>query len=224
MKIIARATTRLLPLLLAAFSVLFHPSRVDAQTRERVGPFAVDVRVALPRFKDDAGVASALGVGTVNMPTRGLGLVAGAHWYPVGKGRVTLGLGGEILFSGATKTLATDEDDPASVEGPAIRTRFSAISPQVSLNFGTGRGWSYLTGGLGWASFRTEREAAPVGDAESRPRVLNYGGGARWFAREHVAFAVDLRFYAVGAQLAATGRPAYPSMTLMVFSAGVAFK
>lgn len=224
MNIIARTNSLLLALLLAAFWLPFLPSPIEAQTREPVGPFAVDLRVALPRFKDDAGVAGALGVGTVNLPTRGLGLVGGAHWYPVGKGRVALGLGGEILLSGATKTLGADEDDPASVEGPAIRTRFSSISPQVSLNFGTGRGWSYLTGGLGWASFRIERQAAPVGDAESRPRVLNYGGGARWFAREHVAFAVDLRFYAVGAQLAATGRPAYPSMTLMVFSAGVAFK
>jgi hypothetical protein len=224
MNIIARPNILQLLLLLAASLVLLIPSPVEAQTQEPVGPFAVDMRVALPRFKDDAGVALALGVDSVNMPTRGLGLVGGAHWYPVGKGRVALGLGGEILLSGATKTLAANEDDPASVEGPAVRTRFSAISPQVSLNFGTGRGWSYLTGGLGWASFRTEREAAPVADAESRPRVLNYGGGARWFAREHVAFAVDLRFYAVGAQVAATGRPAYPSMTLMVFSAGVAFK
>jgi hypothetical protein len=224
MKIIALTHRRLWPTLLAILSAALLSSRADAQPREPVGPFAADVRIALPRFKDDPGVSADLGVATANLPTRGLGLVAGGHWYPVGKGRVTLGLGGELLVSGATKTLDAAEDDPASVEGPAVRTRFWSISPQVSLNFGTGRGWSYLTGGLGWGGFRTEVEASPVGDAESSPRVLNYGGGARWFAKEHVAFAIDLRFYAVNAQLAATNRPAYPSMTLMVFSAGVSFK
>jgi hypothetical protein len=216
------ASTR--ALLLAVFLSSLLPSRLTAQTRERVGPFAADVRVALPRFKEDAGVAADLGVATANMPTRGLGLVFGGHWYPVGKGRVTLGIGGEVVFGGATKTVAADEDDPASVEGPAVRARFWSISPQASLNFGSGRGWSYLTGGLGWGGFKTELEASPVGDAESGPRVLNYGGGARWFAKDHVAFAIDLRFYAVGAQQPTAGRPPYPSMTLMVFSAGVSFK
>jgi hypothetical protein len=217
---IARSNT----LLLAAFLAFLFPSSLAAQAREPVGPFTADARVALPRFSNDATVAAELGVATANMPTRGLGLAFGGHWYPAAKGRVTLGLGGEILLSGATKTLEADEDDPASVDGPAVRTRFWSISPQVSLNFGTGRGWSYLTGGLGWGGLRSELEASPVGDADSTPRVINYGGGARWFAKEHVAFAIDLRFYAVNAQQATSNRPAYPSMTLMIFSAGVAFK
>ena len=37
--------------------------------------------------------------------------------------------------------------------GPTVNARFSALSPQVSLNFGTRDGWSYLSGGIGWARF-----------------------------------------------------------------------
>ena len=193
-----------------------------AQTSEPIGPVAVDLRVAMPRFKEHADVAAALGVSSENLPGRGLGLAGGVHWYPVRMGRVTLGLGAELLVSGARNTLEPDADDEP--DGPTVKTAFSAFSPQASLNFGTGRGWSYLSGGIGWGAFRTEREDDPVAESKSRPRVLNYGGGARWFAKEHLAFTFDLRFYAVNAQQAATGRPPYPKMTLMVMSAGVSFK
>ena len=202
--------------------LLLLPISSFAQTPEPIGPIAIDARVATPRFKENADVASALGVSTANMPGRGLGLAGGVHWYPVRMGRVTLGVGGELLFSGSSNTLEAEDD--TSVDGPTVKTRFNAVSPQVSLNFGTGRGWSYLSGGLGWGSFTTEREDDPVADADGSPRVLNYGGGARWFAKDHLAFSFDVRFYAINAQEAAVGRPAYPKMTLMVISAGVSFK
>ena len=223
------ATTRLLfPFLLAASLFLSTGAPLVAQVREPVGPFAADARIAIPRFKQDVSVASSIGVDSLTMPTRGLGLVFGAHWYPVHRGRVTLGLGGELLMSRASKTPDADDDAtdgaPPAETPPTVNTRFSSVSPQVSLNFGSNRGWSYLTGGLGWGAFSTERDDAPVADGDSRPRILNYGGGARWFAKEHLAFTLDLRFYAVAAQAAATGRPAYPSTTLMVFSGGVSFK
>lgn len=207
--------------------LFFDAAGVHAQVREPVGPFVVDARVAMPRFKEDVSVASGIGVDSVALPTRGLGLVFGAHWYPLRSHRVALGVGGEVLLSGASETPDVEEPEdgqPPAAAGPAVNTRLSTISPQISLNFGSNRGWSYLTGGFGWAGFTTERENAPVSDPASRPRVFNYGGGARWFAREHVAFTVDLRFYAIGAQEATTGRPAYPAETLMVFSAGLAFK
>lgn len=213
---------------LFAAVLLAAAARLDAQVREPVGPFSADVRVALPRFKEDVSVASSIGVDSVEMPSSGLGLVFGAHWYPVRSRRVTLGVGGEILLSRGSKSPEVDEGTdgvpPPAIPGPTVTTRFSSVSPQVSLNFGSNRGWSYLTGGLGWGGLVTEREDAPVADADSSPRVLNYGGGARWFAKQHVAFALDLRFYAVGAQEATIGRPAYPATTMMVFSAGVSFK
>ena len=203
-------------------SLLLLPVVSLAQTPEPIGPVAVDARVALPRFKENADVASALGVSTTNMPGRGLGLAGGVHWYPVRMGRVTLGLGGEILFSGASNTLEAEDD--TGVDGPTVQTHFSTVSPQLSLNFGTGKGWSYLSGGLGWGSFTTEREDDPVAEADGSIRVLNYGGGARWFAKDHLAFTFDLRFYAINGQEAGTARPAYPKVTLMIISAGVSFK
>jgi hypothetical protein len=143
------------------------------------------------------------------------------HWYPVRMGRlVTLGIGGEILISRGSNT--GEPETESGPEGPTVKTRFSSVSPQVSLNFGKRQGWSYLTGGFGWAGFRTELETSPV--ADSGPRAFNYGGGARWFAKEHLAVSLDLRFYAVGAQEATVGRPAYPSMTLMVISGGISVK
>jgi hypothetical protein len=209
-----------IPALFACVFLLASDAR--AQPPEPIGPLAVDVRAALPRFNENADVATALGVSSENLPGRGLGLSGGAHWYPVRMGRVTVGFGAELLVSGASSTLESDEDD--EVDGPTVNTRFWAFSPQVSLNFGTGRGWSYVSGGIGWGAFRTQREDTPVGEAASRPGVLNYGGGARWFAKDHLAFVFDLRFYAVSAQEPAPARPAYPQTTLMVISAGVSFK
>jgi hypothetical protein len=213
-------TTRALLLLSLALLI---PVDTVAQTSEPIGPFAADLRVVMPRFKEDLSVATALGVASTNLPTRGLGIAGGVHWYPVRMGRlVTLGVGGEILISGGSNT--AEPETEGGPEGPTVKTRFTSVSPQISLNFGKRQGWSYLTGGIGWAGFRTELETSPVTDGDSRPRAFNYGGGARWFAKEHLAVSLDLRFYAVSAQDAAVGRPAYPSMTLMVISGGISLK
>jgi hypothetical protein len=62
-----------------------------------------------------------------------------------------------------------------------------------------------------------------LSDADS-VKVLNYGGGARWFAKEHLALSLDLRFYSVSSQVATGTRPGYPKTRLLVLSAGVSFK
>ena len=190
---------------------------------EPIGRFAVDVRVALPRFPEDAATATALNVTTDNLPSRGLGVAAGVTFYPARLGKVALGVGGEwLIFSRGSKTLDPETEGGAS--GPTVTTRFSVLSPQVSLNFGGRDGWSYLSGGIGWATFTTELEASPVADADGGTRAINYGGGARWFAKAHLAFTFDLRFYRVDPQDAAPGRPAYDGRRMMVFSAGVSLK
>jgi hypothetical protein len=187
-----------------------------------IGRFVVDARAAFPKFKQNPVTATAIGVATASLPTRTIGLVAGAHWYPKRLGVMTLGLGGELMTAHASRT-----QDPATKDaepGPTARTRFSALSPQVSFNFGAREGWSYISGGIGWSSFTVDREDRPFPDAESRIKTINYGGGARWFSKRHVGVSLDLRFYAVNPQLATSTRPAYPRMTLMVMNGGVAFK
>jgi hypothetical protein len=203
----------------AAIAVFAAGAGAQEREREPIGRFAADARVALPNFPDDGSVATGLGVSEDNLPGRGLGISAGVHVFPARLGRVTLGLGGELLIAGASRTLEpATEGGPA---GPTVAARFSAVSPQVSLNFGSRRGWSYVSAGIGLAAFTVEREAAPVASPDGRLRTLNYGGGARWFARERLAFTFDLRFHRFGAQDPAANRPAYPAARMMVLSAGI---
>jgi Outer membrane protein beta-barrel domain len=191
--------------------------------KEPIGRFAVDARVALPRFKEDAATATALGVTTDNLPSRGLGLATGVTLYPVRLGKVALGVGGEwLVFSSGSKTL--EPQTTGGADGPTVQTHFSVLSPQVSLNFGGRDGWSYVSGGMGWAAFTTELETSPVADSDGSTRAINYGGGARWFAKPHLAFTFDLRFYKINPQDAAPGRPAYGGRRMMVFSAGISMK
>ena len=204
----------------AAMSVMFaHPS--DAQVNERIKPFVADARLTWVRFKEDAGIASAIGVTPDNLPTRGLGFVLGAHWYPLRGSQVALGIGGEFLRAKDTRTLDPATED--GEEGPTVETSLFSLAPQVSLNFGKKDGWSYISGGIGSAIFTAERIDRPVGDG-SRVSTINYGGGARWFTNKHLAVSVDLRFYSVSAQPATLTRPAYPKSKMMVISGGIALR
>jgi hypothetical protein len=195
---------------------------VHAQVNEPIGPYVADARGVWARFPDDPVVADLLAVQPDDLPARGLGVVVGAHWYPLRRGRVTFGLGGELMIARGTRT--RESDDELVPDGPAINSRMTSISPQLSLNFGRRNGWSYISGGLGWAGFTAERAEFPVSDPEGRTGSYNYGGGARWFTSRHIAFALDLRFYTIGGQLATTNRPAYPRLRIMVISAGVGLR
>jgi hypothetical protein len=218
-----RAALLLLAALLLTTNAYAQDPVVQPVYDEPIGPFVIDARGLLARFKANGAIAGALDVESTDLPTRGLGLVVGAHVYPIRKRNFALGLGGEILLRArATRTAAPAvEDGP---DGPTVVTRMSGFAPQLSLNFGKRNGWSYLSGGLGKGSFVTELEDSPFEDPESQPRAISYGGGARWFARKHVAFTLDLRFYKLGLQEATLDRPAFPAMTVMIFSAGVGIR
>jgi len=214
-------------LILSILCITFaSPRMVAAQEAQPedlpIGRYVADVRFEFPKFKQDPGVASSIGVATENLPTRGFGLVAGAHWYPLRLGFMTLGLGGEFSKARRGKTLNTGtEAAPVEV---AVHTRFSAVSPQVSFNFGARDGWSYISGGIGWSIYTSEAADKPLPDPESSTKTINYGGGARWFARKHLAFGFDVRFYAVNPQLATATRPGFPRMTLLSLSGGLSVR
>ena len=192
-----------------------------AQAVEPIGIFAADARVAFPNFKQPDSVAAALGVQTLDLPNRGFGVVFGAHFYPLRRSTVTLGIGGEVI---ASRRGRTQETTDATTTPATVITRFSSAAPQISLNFGAKQGWSYISGGFGVGRFSTELESKPPPGASDRITVLNYGGGARWFVNQHTAVSLDLRFYAVNGQEATVGRPAQPKMTILTLSAGVGFK
>jgi hypothetical protein len=219
-------TVRCLPLVALAAAMLTTPRAASAQDippeELPIGRYVADLRVDFPKFKQDPNIASGIGVSALNLPARAFGFVVGAHWHPLRLGVMTLGLGGEISAARRGHTLNTGTKElPVPV---SVNSRFSAVSPQISFNFGARDGWSYISGGIGWARFTAEREDRPIPDQESSSKTINYGGGARWFAKKHLAVSMDLRFYAVSPQLATATRPSFSRMTLMAFSAGVAIR
>ena len=200
--------------------------------RQPIGRFAADVRGVSARYTDDPGLATFLDVTRENLASRGLGIVLGAHVYPLRMGRhLAFGVGGEVMFSRGSRTLklAADEEDDETLDGPTVTARLSAVSPQVSLNFGGRDGWSYLSGGIGWTKFSSDvknETAATATSAEGTPRTstINYGGGGRWFMKKHVAFSFDVRFYAIRPQEGTATLPALARRRLLMLSAGVSFK
>lgn len=196
-----------------------------AQQNEPIGLFVVDIRGALARHKAEPSVATELDVQAGNLPARSLGLVAGVHIYPLHAGKVTIGFGGNAVFARGSRALDIVEDDvEAPVKGPTVRRHFTAFSPELSLNFGHRNGWSYISGGMfGRSKLYVDREDDPALSAPYR-KTLNYGGGARWFTSDHLAFSVDFRWYSVAEQPASVGVLAQPRTTLLVLSGGIGIK
>jgi hypothetical protein len=187
-----------------------------------IGRYVVDARVDFPRFKQDAATATAIGVGVLNLPTRGFGIATGAHWYPVRIGIMTLGVGGEFVTARRSHTLNTGTK--AAPKDVTVNTRFSALQPQISFNFGSRDGYSYISGGIGRSAFTAERKDKPLPDPEPGSKTINYGGGARWFATKHLAVSLDVRFYAINPQETTATRPGYPRMTHIAFCGGIAVR
>ena len=174
----------------------------------------------LPRFVADvqgvsAGLPSAAGwtpslPPNTSVPTRGLGLQGSAH---VLFGR--LGAGATVLF-------ARGETTPVSGT-PAVKTSVRALAPHVSLNFGHRLGWSYVSTGYGGAQVNSE--SAPSGATQSASAhsgwvsALNFGGGARWFLREHFGVGFDLRWHRLSSREVEGGTA--PSQTMFVLGVGV---
>ena len=198
--------------------LLTSPVIATAQGVEPIGRFVVDVRGSIPLYGQNEKLAANEGLFPFQLPSRGLGIDVGGHLYPLRWRWITFGVGISLLTSAGER--AASDNDPV-VDGPTVRTTFSAVSPQLSFNFGSKEGWSYLSGGLGSSQLMISTEPVSRGSA----RTLNYGGGVRWFVKRHLAFTLDLRFYAISPQLAAeAGGAATPRMTLMVVSSGVSFK
>jgi hypothetical protein len=196
-----------------------------AQQKEPIPSFAVDIRAAFARHKAEPSVATDLGVTPANLPSRSLGLVGGVHVYPLHSKKVTLGLGGNVVLARGSATLdVVDATTKVTTKSPTVRRHFTAVSPEISLNFGHRNGWSYVSGGLfGLSKLYLDRADAPAAAAPYR-KTLNYGGGARWFTTDHMAFSVDFRWYSVAEQLATAGIIAQPRTTLLVLSGGLAIK
>jgi hypothetical protein len=209
---------------------VMHARVAWAQRQEPPGPFVIDVRGAIGGFTPTAAVGTPFTLTKTQLPNRGLGFELGAHVYPLRRHRLTLGIGGTWLDARGSKV-----PDPLVLPNdPTVKERFRALSGELSLNFGSSEGWSYISGGIGTSrrtiqvfpvtttgSTTTQPTDTTITAEGARAKTINYGGGARWFASSHIAFGFDLRWYAVGPAVATTTMPALPRQTLFVANAGI---
>jgi len=201
--------------------VLGLPRSAYAQEPPPIPRFVLDLHGTVTSFPDSPILAASRALSQTELPGTGLGGAVAAHFYPFKVGPVTVGLGGRVSTSRAHRT-------PDRTTQPTLRPvaeRFTYFGPQLSLNFGTGSGWSYLSGGINASTWSLVPEgASPLPPDEERLKTLDYGGGARWFARPHLAFSFDVRFYAINPSSPTAALPGGPRTTLLVFGVGVSVK
>jgi hypothetical protein len=82
-----------------------------------------------------------------------------------------------------------------------------------------------LSGGIGRSrrSLHPSEQAETSVDTESLP-TMNYGGGARWFIKPHLAFSLDARVYEIYPGTPIGARPGSPRTRLFVIGAGISLK
>lgn len=183
----------------------------------------LDIRGSVPKFTTEQQLADSRGIRQTELPGRGLGADVGLHIYVLKWKAVTFGLGGQLTLARGATAPRPAAAGSAAVQG--LTERFTSVTPQLSFNFGDGDGWSYISGGIGPA----QRTLVPLGGAvseidEERLRTINYGGGARWFIKPHLAFTFDVRFHQIDPTAGMFGLPGSPRSTMLFIGAGVAFK
>jgi hypothetical protein len=154
-------------------------SRLEAQslTPGPPGPhFVVDVRGVTFGLPTSAGLYPTVPDGG-SVPARGFGYDVGGHVYVFGLGPARIGLGANVLGVRGT--------------APDATATMRIVAPQVSFNFGTSDGWSYLSLGAGTARMS--------GGETASSSAINAGGGARWFISRHIAVGFDVRMHKIAA-------------------------
>jgi len=178
-----------------------------------------DLRAGFPAIGEDALTAAALGRQATELPGRAVTGIVGLHAYPLRRGGLKLGIGAELLRGRGRFQEKDTEGEPV---GDEINRTLESVTWQVSLNFGRGQGWSYITAGSGLFSFDSFLGEGP-GDAPGRP-TLNVGAGARWFKWRHLGFTADLRFYLTKAADAGEISAPRGAQRIVVLSAGFTIK
>jgi hypothetical protein len=162
--------------------MLMANGRAHAQTLEPPGPWVLDVRGATSGLPSDTAFFPTLAVDTL-VPARAFGFDVGAHVYLFSLGPARVGVGAAYLEARGTT--------------PTVTAKVSTLAPQVSFNFGSSNGWSYLGAGFGRAWVRTtagQLTGTAEQDSGGVP-ALNFGGGARWFLTSHVGVGFDVRWH-----------------------------
>lgn len=220
---------RLAAALLIALLVTSAPAA--AQSTSRPGPWALDVRGVTGPVPEQAVFYPALDR-TALIPSRGFGLGIGAHVYPLNLGAARLGFGADVVYvRSRTKPTppapSTGSNATPTPAGQAVELGMRMLAPQISLNFGSRDGWSYLSAGVGKTDVVTQTSGVSAGRRESSGLgAINVGGGARWFLKSHLAFGFDIRLHMIAAGTARETPPlvATPAMRILTVAIGLSIK
>jgi hypothetical protein len=160
------------------------PARVAAQGQDPVAGYVLDLRGATSGLPTDTAFFPGIPLETI-VPARGFGFDVGAHVYLFRLGPSRVGIGANYVRVRGT--------------APGVVASASILAPQLSFNFGTASGWSYLSAGFGSArtSTRFEDTAGTVTAESGGLDATNYGGGARWFLARRLAVGFDARFHRI---------------------------
>jgi hypothetical protein len=206
----------------AALLLMLVPCAAFAQEPKPIPFIEGDVRIFRVNLKQDPATAASLGVTSTLLPKTGVGGVADLHLYVLRRQGWALGIDGEgVLAHGRNQPL-----DPTTggAAGAPLTQQLQSLSGGLSLNFGHRGGWSYVSAGMGPMKFPTFfGESAPT-VAPPITYATNFGGGARWFFSDHLAFCFDIRFYQTPPSDATLTYPARGRVKLMLMSAGIGIK
>ncbi|HET9370873.1 MAG TPA: hypothetical protein VFO19_11520 [Vicinamibacterales bacterium] len=210
----------------AVMLLLFTPAAAWAQLPSQPIPlFVADIRGFYSGLGQDPITAADLGVLETDLPGRGFGFVGGVHVFVIRKARFALGVGGELILSHGKKQEDEDEvEDSPQLEPTTVHQRIQGLSGQLSLNFGDHDGWSYVTAGMGPMRFESYLGDDAPPERGPQKMTINMGGGGRWFAKPHLAFMFDVRFYLTRPQEPTVFYPSRGRYRMVVLSAGISIK
>jgi hypothetical protein len=192
------------------------------------GPYVLDLRFVTSGVPQAAAFLPPAAA-DAPVPTNGVGFDAGVHVYAGRLGAARLGFGvalmnvrGSAVPVAAGTTSTPQPPSPAAVQPtgpPGIEIEVRSLTPQVSFNFGTRDGWSYLSvgGGLSEVAGKTVN-LLELRRESGRVTVVNAGGGARWFVTSHIALGFDLRVHRLSQSAT------LPRSTLFSASGGISLR
>lgn len=206
------------------------PAAAQLPAPQPPGPYAIDIRGAIGRFPQDPAFFPLVPADTF-APSRGFGFDIGGHVYLFHLGPARVGFGANLLRLSSTSTPPEEEETRPGRERPPrtipdVRATLTAVAPQVSFNFGSSNGWSYLSAGYGIAQMTgsTSGTLTTFERDSGRLPAINIGGGARWFTTPRMAFSFDVRFHLVSAKEQSVPLLGTAKTTLVLASVGLSLR
>ena len=148
-------------LLLILTSVRERARLVSAQDPPpRIGRFVIDGRGIVPVFTRIRSWPRAAGCSSTSCPA------PASVWTPARMSTCSRGKSSPFGLGASGHRSARSHATPSDATSlRPVTERFTSLTPQLSLNFGNGDGWSYLSGGIGAATW----SMVPDGRAEPPP-------------------------------------------------------